>query len=191
MIDEKNNEGLTPEAERVSRETVARVFWDKVRNTVEDLKNSEKIGVLIKAEKDTEVRDLVLLGLAIIELVPVAEMLNEGSKWATVLKKAEQLAPKVKKEGKLAGIILNLYPDIPTWLVAATAGLDTIGVPFVGAAPEVLQLAIDLLWNDTKTRAGLGKEVVDVIKRNFFEKSEYEQQQIKEAQLAFVKMEEK
>ena len=183
-MDEKQFETTGLEVENTARTSVMMELWEKTKKTVVDLKESEEFKGMTKEQKEIALRGVALVTLAVLELVPVGNLAGEGTKLYALLAKAAEKVPDIKKAGAVGGLIPDLYPDLPPWLVK---GLTAVGlVPGLGAATEILQLMVDQYWNNPKNQLKMGKEVAEAIKNNFFDKSEYAQQQINEAQLAFV-----
>ncbi len=168
------------EGEKAVRVSLLAQLLEKSKLVVERVKTNPEIRESMTKEKERALRDLVLTGLVLCELVPVAEWANDLGKWSGVAKKLAEKAPEIKKAGKITGVIGDLYPEVPKWFLATMAGLDGLGAPYVGIAPEIIQLMVDRkqsLANQTRIAGETFKTIKDV----FFKKSEYAKAQTEQA----------
>lgn len=157
---------------------------EKPKKFFEAVGSDEKIKEKFDKEKERMARDAVLAVLIVCEVIPGLEMANEGAKWVDMAKKVTKAAPGVRKAGSIPGVIKELYPDMPEWLVASTALLDTVGVPYIGVVPDVIQLLVDQKASMSR-QASMVKDTFVIAKDVFFEKSDYEKAKIDAAKLVF------
>jgi hypothetical protein len=136
--------------------------------TFDRLKNNPEASAAFEREKQRAVRQAVLAGLILVELAPGAENLNDVTKEVSMAEKIKNLVkesgPEVVKVAKSAGLIKDLYPDIPTWFMTVFEAIDVASVPILGAAPEALQFLIDGFYNTSNNRITIVKEAVKTYK---------------------------
>lgn len=188
-MSESNVEFQPKPEERLKNRNEARVslmkgLWEDARDTYTQIKNEREENGLNKERQERAKREAILALLIAAEAIPGVEMSNEGakvlSKSEQVLKKIKDKTPEAVKVAKTKGLIGDLYPNVPNWFVSSMAFLDTVGVPFIGAAPEVIQYVHDRTM-DMKDNMNVTKETISV----FRQKREERRGQINEAKLAF------
>lgn len=155
---------------------------ERFKGFFKGLKESEKLRGLLGEEWQLAKRDWVLTGLAILEFIPIAELVPVGSKLRKLFDKVSEEAPKVQAAGKLERIVSELYPDVSKPVLIALTSLNAMGVPIVGAGPEVIQLFFDSV-EASRGRLKMLKEVGELIRANFGNSSNREQ--INQAVLRF------
>jgi hypothetical protein len=143
-IKKMNSYETPPNTEgQVETEAVKSTFFQKFGEYMSRWKEDPARQELNEKTWDILARDTVLALLVGAEFVPGLELANEGTKLISILKTVKNHKGKIKKGGK--GLLFDLYPDIPKSLVSVFGMLDTVGVPIVGAAPEIAQIGVDVV----------------------------------------------
>jgi len=167
-----------------ARVSLMKGLWEDARDTYSSIKKERDESGLNKDAQDRAKREAALSLLIAAEAIPGVEMSNEGakalSKSEKVLKTIKEKAPGAINTAKSKGLIGDLYPNVPDWFVSSMALLDTAGVPFIGVAPDVIQLVHDRVM-DMKDSIDITKETISV----FRQKRNERKGQIDEAKLAF------
>lgn len=167
-----------------ARVSLMKGLWEDTKSTYSEIDTKRKEEGLDKEKQERDKRKVILSLLIAAEFIPVAEMSNEGAKALStsekVLKNIKEKAPGAINTAKSKGLIGDLYPNVPDWFVSSMALLDTAGVPFIGVAPDVIQLVHDRVM-DMKDSMDITKETISV----FRQKRNERKAQIDEAKLAF------
>lgn len=167
-----------------ARISLMRGLWEDAKNTYLEVSTKRKEEGLDKESQERQKRKVMLSLLIAAEFIPVAEMSNEGAKAVStsekLIKNIKETAPEAIDAAKSKGLIGDLYPNVPDWLVSSMGVLDAAGVPFIGIIPDVIQYVYDQAM-EGKDIAGTSKEAVSVFKQ----KREERREQINQAALAF------
>lgn len=143
-------------------------LFDDAKATFMRLKENPNALGAVKKEKEIAIRQTVLAGLIAAEFAPGAEMINDATKDATIASRLGKIikekGPEAANAAKKMGLVKELYPNVPTWLISVFAAVDTAEVPLLGAAPELVQFLIDGFFNDPKNRIIIAKETFNTFK---------------------------
>lgn len=162
-------------------------LFSDAKTTFLRLKDNPNALGAIKKEKEIAIRQTVLAGLIAAEFAPGAEMINDATKDATLASRLGKIikekGPEAAKAAKKMGLVKELYPNVPTWLISVFAAVDTAEVPLLGAAPELIQFLIDGFYNDPKNRIIFAKETVNTFRDI---RKERNSEKINEAKATFI-----
>ncbi len=141
---------------------------EDIKTTASSLKENPVVSGAVKDQLRVEGRMAILAGLIAVELLPVGEDVNDVTKTVSMAEKLKKLAkdkvPGAVKGASKAGVIGDLYPNIPEWLLAPLTAVDIAGVPAVGILPEAIQILYDGVVTSNKNKITVARESINTFR---------------------------